>query len=261
MRDVSISQIGESLRRAGRLTTQPLCVYGSESVPEGGVLITTVDRCLAKAIFRAALMEKATPLYFGRGAIAGCCPGGIGWTGYGIMAPLIDYFVSTGTKQFRNGEAEYLKASPDTVRASKEALGAVGPLGTYTVVRRCDEVEADPGVKAVICYGNAEQIRNLCGLIHFRSGDPFGPVRAAWGPTCGTILTYPAGLAEKAPADAAYLGPMDPTGNRWFPENWMVLGIPIGLAVSMHEDTDSAFVTKRRHIAYPAVHEELEEIR
>jgi hypothetical protein len=260
MSEISIKKIGESIRKAGRLTTQPLCVHGSESAPEGGKPITSVDRCLAKAIYMAALSEKSPPVYFGKGAIAGCCPGGIGWTGYGRMAPLIDFFVSTGTPEFRNGEAEYLKASPANVKRSKEALGTVTPLGAYTVIRRCDDVEADPGVKAIICYGNGEQIRNLSGMVHFRSTDTFNAVRAAWGPTCATLLTYPAGLAEKAPRDSAYIGPMDPTGNCWFPEDRMALGIPIHVAVGICEDLDSAFVTRRPHVAYPEAHEQLKKV-
>lgn len=255
MSGISIKKIGERIRIAGRLASVPLCVYGSESVPEGGKPITSVDRCLARAIYTASLSEKTPPLYFGKGAIAGCCPGGIGWTGYGRMAPLIDFFVSTGSREFRNGEAEYLKASPEVVKRSKDAMGAVKPLNTYTVIRRCDDTGDDPGVKAIICYGNGEQIRNLSSMIHFRSTDTFNAVRAPWGPTCATLLTYPAGLAEKAPRDSAYLGPMDPTGNCWFPEDHMALGIPIGLAIGISEDLDNAFVMKRPHVAYPGVHE------
>jgi hypothetical protein len=176
------------------------------------------------------------------------------------MAPLLDYFVSYGTKEFRNGEAEYLKASPEIVKKSKDALGTVTPLGTYTVIAPCDRIESDPGVKAIICFGNGEQIRNLASMVHYRSIDTFNAVRAAWGPTCATLLTYPAGVAEKAPLDSAYLGPTDPTGNRWFPEGWMALGIPIKLAISICEDLDNAFVTKRPHVAYPEVHESLQKI-
>lgn len=260
MTGLSIKEIGNSIRAAGRLTTRPLCVYGAEEIPPGGKITTAIDRCLAKAIYAAALSEKAPPLYFGKGALAGCCAGGIGWTGYGRMAPLIDFFVSTGTKEFRNGEAEFLKYSPEAVQRSKEALGAITPPGTYTVIRRCDDVEADPGVKAVICYGNAEQIRNLCSMVHFRSVDTFNAVRAAWGPTCATLLTYPAGLAAKAPRDSAFIGPMDPTGNHWFPADQMALGLPIKLATGICEDLDHAFVTKRPHVAYPDPHETLEKI-
>jgi hypothetical protein len=71
------------------------------------------------------------PLYFGKGAISGCCPGGIGWTGYGRLAPALEFFVSTGTPTFRGGEAEYLKASPDIVRSSKDAAGTITPRNVY----------------------------------------------------------------------------------------------------------------------------------
>ncbi len=246
-----IRDIGEKVRIAGNLKKAPLCVYGSDSIPEGAIPATSVDRCLAKAIFAASLEERARPLYFGRGAMAGCCPGGIGWTGYGRMAPMLSYFISYGTKEFRNGEAEYLKCSPENVEKSREAVGTISPAGAYTVISPCDVLENDPGVRSLICFGNGEQIRNLCGMVHFRSTDTFNAVRGAWGPTCSTLLTYPAGLAEKAPKDSAYIGPMDPTGNRWFPECYMALGIPIKLAIGICEDLDSSFTVKRRHVAYP----------
>ncbi len=247
----SIREIGQKIKVAGRLKANPLCVYGSETIPDKAVPITSVDRCLAKAIFTAAFKENTPPLYFGKGAIGGCCPGGIGWTGYGKMAPLIDYFISTGSKQFRNGEAEFLKASPEIVRESKKAVGDITPLGSYTVISPCEELVKNPDVKAIICFGNAEQIRNLCSLIHFRSINPFSAISCAWGPFCLTILTYPAGLAEKAPKDSAYIGPVDPTGNCWFPEDHMALGIPLKLAITACEDIDKSFITKRAHVAFP----------
>ena len=254
---LSIKEIGEKIATAGRLKSKPLCVYGSETVPDGGKLIASADRCLAKAIASASFCDNVPPLYFGKGAISGCCPGGIGWTGYGRLAPALEFFVSTGTPTFRDGEAEYLKASPEIVRSSKDAAGTITPPGTYTVIRPCADLDSDPGVRSVLCFGNSEQIRNLCALIHFRSADPFSPVLAAWGPTCASWITYPSGMAEKAPANSAYLGPMDPTGNKWFPENLLGLGIPIKIAVGMCEDLDSSFVIKRPHVAYPEVREDL----
>lgn len=92
-------------------------------------------------------------------------------------------------------------------------------------------------------------------MIHFRSVDPLTPVLAAWGPTCASWITYPAHLAEKAPRSSAYLGPMDPTGNDWFPEDLLGIGIPAELAVAMGEDLDSSFIVKRPHVAYPEARE------
>jgi hypothetical protein len=254
---ISVKEIGEKLSIAGRLKYRPLCVYGSETVPEGGKPITSVDRCLAKAIWKDSLCDNMPPLYFGKGAIAGCCPGGIGWTGHGRIPPAIDFFVSTGSPAFRNGEAEYLKASPEFVRGSKEAAGTITPPGTYTVIRPCADLDGDPGIRSVLCFGNSEQIRNLCALIHFGSTDPFSPVLAAWGPTCASWITYPSQMAEKAPAGSAYLGPTDPTGNKWFPETMMSLGIPVKLAIAMCEDLDGSFIIRRPHVAYPEAREDL----
>ncbi len=256
--ELSIKEIGEKITIAGRLKLKPLCVYGSGSIPDGAIPITSIDRCLAKAIFMAALSKNSPPLYFGRNTLGGCCPGGIGWTGYGKLAPIISYFISYGKKEYRNGEAEYLKASPEAVEKTREAIGTITPPGTYTIVRPCDGVGEDPGVRSVICFADAERIRNLCSLIHFRSVDPFNPVKAAWGPVCATLLTYPAALAEKAPGDSAYIGPMEPTGNAWFPGDHMALGIPLKVAIGICEDLDHTFVMKRPHVAYPEAREVLD---
>jgi hypothetical protein len=247
----SINQFGEKIQAVARLKAKPLCVYGSETVPTGAVKISTLHQCLPRAIFFAANQKEPPILYFGKDALVGCCPGGTGWTGYSKMAPMLEYFVSTGNPKFRNGEAEYLKASPRTVVESKEAMGEIRPLGTFTVVQACSDLTVDPSVKSVICFGNAEQIRNLCALIHFRKVDPFCSVSAAWGPTCATLLTYPAGIAENAPSNMAYLGPTDPTGNAWFPEDFMALGIPLKIALDMCEDADQAFITKRTEVVFP----------
>ncbi|MDT8782748.1 MAG: DUF169 domain-containing protein [Candidatus Bathyarchaeota archaeon] len=255
MDNCSIKTIGEKIQAAGKLKLRPLCVSGSETVPQEAIKVATVNSCLAKAIFTVANKEKPPTLYFGKEVTGGCCPGGTGWTGYAKMAPMMDYFISTGYKQFRNGEAEYLKASPEVVAESKKAVGNITPLATYTVISAFDTIEKNVEVHSFICFGNAEQIRNLCSLIHFRSTDPFNSVSAAFGPSCATIITYPAGLAEKAPKDTAFLGPVDPTGNCWFPQDYMSLGIPLKLAIAMCEDLEQSFITKRPQVAYPSVHE------
>ena len=115
-----------------------------------------------------------------------------------------------------------------------------------------DELEEDPGVKSILCFGKGEQIRNLCSLIHFRSRDPFKSVIAPFGPSCATFVTYPAGMAENAPENTAFMGPVDPTGNTWFPKDYMALGIPIRYCskyVSMI--SDDSFAVKRPEVAFP----------
>lgn len=92
------------------------------------------------------------------------------------------------------------------------------------------------------------------GLAHFNSSDPFFKVLIPDGPTCATMITFPAGMAENAPKDSAYVGPVDPTVNPWLPSEQMVMGIPAALAQKMTIDMEESFICKRSKIAYPEKH-------
>ncbi len=50
---------------------------------------------------------------------------------------------------------------------------------------------------------------------------------------------------------SAFVGPVDPTGNLWFPPDLMVMGIPAALARQMAADVDASFIGKRSRIAFP----------
>jgi hypothetical protein len=234
------------------LETRPLAVYGSETIPERSVTMSSIDSCTAKTILMAAVDEKVPTIYLGKETLKGCCLGGITWFGFGKISPFIKYFVSTGIKEYRNGEAEFLKASPEIMEKIQEAVGKITPPGKYLVVSSLEEMDEDPGIKSVLCFGKGEHIRNLCSLIHFRSEDPFKSVIAPFGPSCATFVTYPAGMSGKAPENTAFIGPVDPTGNTWFPEDYMALGIPIDMAVNMCRDFDDSFAIKRPEVAYPS---------
>ncbi len=58
-------------------------------------------------------------------------------------------------------------------------------------------------------------------------------------------------MAENAPRDSAYVGPVDPTGNSWLPPELLIMGIPSGLAQQMGADLEESFICKRSRIAYP----------
>jgi hypothetical protein len=248
---VNLKKLNEALKKAGMLETRPLCVYGSETLPEGSLNMTSIDRCTAKAIFMAAVDKKIPQLYTGKGCLKGCCPGGISWFGFSRISPFIKYFVSTGKKEFRDGEAEYLKASPEIMEKTQEAVGKITPPGKYLIIASLDELDEDPGVKSILCFGKSEQIRNLCSLINFRSIDPFKSVITPFGPSCATFVTYPAGMAENAPKNTAFMGPVDPTGNNWFPKDYMALGIPLDIALNMCHDLNNSFAVKRPEVAFP----------
>jgi hypothetical protein len=50
-----------------------------------------------------------------------------------------------------------------------------------------------------------------------------------------------------------FVGPVDPTGNNWFPKDQMAMGIPINIAMKMDEDLEKSFIIKRHDVAYPKV--------
>ena len=88
-------------------------------------------------------------------------------------------------------------------------------------------------------------------LVHFNRDDPFSPVIVPWGPSCSTFITYPAGMAERAPTRTAFMGPQDPTQNRTLPPGMMVIGIPAGVALEMAANLENSFVVKRSRVAFP----------
>ncbi len=138
-----------------------------------------------------------------------------------------------------------------------QALGKVTPPGKYLVVQACEALpDANPGIRSICCFGIAEQIRNMAALVHFDRDDPFSPVIVPWGPSCSTLITYPAGMAENAPKDSAFMGPQDPTQNRSLPPDMMAIGIPAGLAIRMAENLDSSFVVRRPRVAFPVTRPE-----
>ncbi len=252
-----IEKIGESLKRAGMLNTEPLAVYGSDKIPDGAVPICSIDRCIAKSILKSSVDNDIPALYMGKDTAKGCCPAALTYLGFIKPPKFIKYIVSTGNEKFFGGKSEYLKANPEIVEEFLESLGEIKKLNKYIVIQKCQDVEEDVDIKSVLCFGKGEQIRNLTSLIHFRTTNPFHTVSMPMGPACATFITYPARLAEKTPEDMVFVGPVDPTGNNWFPEDHMAMGIPIDIAIKMDEDLEKSFIIKRPDVAYPKVRYEI----
>ncbi len=247
-----IQDIGVKFKAACHLATRPLFIAAADGVPAGSVEITSIDRCIAKAMFKMASTPTIPPAYMSADQTGKGCPGGMQWTGFCEANPMIKYFVSSGHKDFRNGVAEYLRATPEIADEAARKAGKFAVPGKYLVFIPCTTPPPNTvRVLALTCFGTAEQVRNLAALAQFRSTEIFYRVIMAEGPACSTLVSFPAGLAENAPKDTAYIGPGDPTGNAWFPPDFMALGIPITLAAQMAEDIDASFLTKRPHIAFP----------
>jgi len=247
---LGIHELEKKLVLAGRLKLRPLCIYGADEIPQGAVPSHTIDRCIAKAIFTAARVDKMPALYIDA-SHEQCCPGGMVWMGFEEPNPKLKYFVTIGTPDFHGGAAEHLKATPELFEEQRKRVGKITPPGKYIVIGPCTDDIVPDKVRSVILFAGSEQIRNLCGLAQFNSSDPFYKTLIPAGATCSMMITFPAGMAENAPKDSAYVGPTDPTGNPWLPPELIIMGIPIALAQQMAVDLDESFISKRGRIAYP----------
>jgi hypothetical protein len=252
MTELSFREIGDQLASALMLSTRPLAVYGNNTRPAGAVNLPAVNRCIAVSMFRMATGKEVDAVYISGNEPEGCCMGGLSHMGFITPPEEIRYFVSTGREDVRGGAAEFPKASPELVERSFAAEGTLTPPGKYLVIQSCDSLpEKDPGIRSICCFGTAEQIRNLAALVHFDRDDPFTAVVVPWGPSCSTYVSYPAGMASKAPKNTAFLGPQDPTQNYAFPPDMMALGIPAGMAERMVRNLDSSFIIRRPKVAFP----------
>jgi hypothetical protein len=197
--------------------------------------------------------SETPPVYVAADMPRFCCPGGLAHFGFTEFNPGIKYFVSTGSKGYRGGAAEFLRATPELFEENRRRMGKITPLGRYVIIRPCTELtDGDPGVKSVLCFGTAEQIRNLVSLIHFQSREAFYETLFPQGAACASFVSYAAGMVERCPQNAAFVGPSDPTGNAWFPQDHLSLAVPITIARRMAEDLENSFITKRPFVAYPA---------
>ena len=79
--------------------------------------------------------------------------------------PMIKYFVSTGDPDFRNGMAEYLRATPEIADEAANNAGKISVPAQNLIFCPTDKLESlpleDSNVLAITFFGTAEQIRNL----------------------------------------------------------------------------------------------------
>ena len=247
---MDVTKIASNLMVSGRLERCPLIVYASDSIPEGAVHISKVDRCVSHAMFAIARRDGPA-VYLGDEHLGGCCPGGQFWLGYIPLPKGLEFFISSGSPTFRNGAAEFYKRDPWITTASMARAGRITPPGRFIVIAPFNRKVEGCRILSVLCFGKAENIRNLIGLAEFGSEDTFGTCIAPWGPACASMITYASGMAERAPLEALIVGTTDPTVNEWLPPDMMTLSIPFTTAERMAEDADASFLTKRPKVAFP----------
>jgi hypothetical protein len=248
---LTIREIGERLAKAGRLESRPLCVFGADEPPEDAVPMPKLNRCAGRAIFLVSASKGTPSIFIGEGQVEGCCPGGLTYFGFAERDPMLKFFLSYGNKGFRGGAAEFLRITPELAEESFESSGRIVRPGKFLVVSPSDHIEEDPGVRSFLIFGSSESVRNLCALVYFRSGSIFSSVIMPGGASCASFVTYAAGMAEDSPKDAVFIGPVDPTGNSWFPQDYLSMAIPIHIARTMAMDLEQSFIAKREVVAYP----------
>ena len=75
-------------------------------------------------------------------------------------SPIIKFFVSNGSPNFRHGEAEYLKPNPDAAAQLAAAPGRITLPSRYINIAGWGQLEDDQDVLSFILIGNAESIRS-----------------------------------------------------------------------------------------------------
>lgn len=249
---ISIKTINERLTKTGRLTHRIIGVYGIDSKPTDAVTTATVIKnggpCLAKALFKMASQRDVPAIYIGEDTAKESCFGAMAWFGYTGFPPKVENMFSSDSP---NGNSMCIKQTSEICTATLNDMGKFASIGKYIVMRPLEDMDDNVnGLKSILCFGNAEQIRNLGGLVHFGAPKAFTPIMAPWGSGCLTFVGFPAGMASNCPKDTAILSPFVPEGNKWFPSDMLALGIPINMARRMADGYESSFAARKPEVTY-----------
>lgn len=256
---VSIKAINERLTKTGQLTYRIIGVYGTESKPVGAVTTATVIRdggpCLAKALFKMARDRDVPAIYISQDAAKESCFGAMSWFGFTGFPPKVENMFSSDSP---SSSSMCIKQTSEICAATLKDMGKLTPSGKYIVMKPLEDMgDGMSGLQSVLCFGNAEQIRNLGGLVHFGDPKAFTPIIAPWGSGCLTFVGFPAGMAGNCPKDTAILSPFVPEGNKWFPPDMLALGIPINMAIRMADGYESSFAARKPETTYTGTKEQL----
>ena len=256
---VSAKTISDTLTKAGRLTRRVIGVYARDERPAEAVAVSSVvasgHPCMAKALFKMAMRPGVPPIVVGRDTGGKSCPGLMMWFGFLPFPPGVEAMFSSDSA---DPDSFCIKRTSALAAATLRDMGTFTFAGKYVVMQALDDADdAMDGLRSVLCFGDAEQIRNLGALVHFDEARAFAPIVAPWGSGCATFVAFPAGMASDVPVNTAFLSPMVPEANAWLPADTFALGIPIGIAARMAEGYETSFAVRRPEMAYPAIKEEV----
>lgn len=247
MSELTIKEIGALLARAVDLKTKPVYVYGSDKIPVNGKITSSISDCAAAAIYQVASGVQKGPIYvtYDQEHSICRCRGGPAWFGFAKIDPGMAEVMACEMKEISRPAPKYLKESEKAALDTFMSTGKIAGIGKYVVMATCEDARAGSEGRCIICFGTGAQIRDLCALAHFRRHDAFDGISVPWGASCGTLVTYPAGMSENAQGGRICIGPVDPSAREWMPADFMGIGIPIQAAGQMAADVHRSFISKR----------------
>lgn len=257
--NISVGNIHEKLMKTGPLKHRIIGVFGCDERPADAVTVGSVIKngtpCLAKALFKMSSQPNVPPIYVSRDAAQETCPGVLMWFGFVEFPPMIEQMFTSDSP---DTDSLCIKHNTELCTATFRDMGQFTPAGKYIVLRPIDGTDDGPGrLKSVLCFGDAQQIRNLGALVHYGAPKAFTPIMAPWGSGCSTFAGFPAGMASNAPKNTAFLSPVIPEANSWLPADTFALGIPIEIAARMADGYPSSFLVRQPSMAYPDTQEEI----
>jgi hypothetical protein len=254
---ISVKEINEKLTKTGPLQRRIIGVYACDVRPAAASPVASVIRngnpCLAKALFKMSGDRDVPAVCVSEDVAGESCFGLMMWFGYHEFPPRIDLMFTSDSP---SRDSFCIKRNSEICTATFRDIGEFSPIGKVVVLQPLDDFDGSLGdPKSIVCFGGADQLRNLGALIHFGESRAFTPIMAPWGSGCSTFVAFPAGMASGCPKDTAFLSPVIPEANGWLPADVFALGIPIAMAARMAGDYESSFAVKKPELTYPAVKE------
>lgn len=242
---LTVAEIDDRITKAGRLDRRIIAVSAQETAPQDAVTVREALRerhpCVARALHSMSVQADFPAVYVAEGG-KGCCGGAQLWFGFrDFPSDLSDMFSSDSP----DPGSMRLKASSGLCRRTLEDVGRFVPLGRYIVMRPLSAIEDLGTVRSILCFGTAGQMRDLAGMVHFVSSKAYQPITAPWGSGCATFVSYPSGMAVRAPRDTAFISPTNPEADDWLPADTLAMGIPAEVAVRMAEGYEASFASRR----------------
>jgi len=234
----------------------PVALIWTDERPEGAVQFKKGARgCVVATLVAAA---KGKKVVFDRETFG--CPGGGTGLGFGnqyVYFPGgIEYFLSTGNKEFCRSEAgkniaagmsdlehgeRYFK-SPEIAAKFVETLPMRDIPAKYIVLKPIEQVDADQKPKVVVFLVKPDQLSALVVLANYGRGAN-NNVIAPMGAGCHTFGLFPYSEGEKE-NPRAVIGMFDISARPLVDKNVLSFSVPLGMFEEMESNVEGSFLEK-----------------